>query len=77
MKIVAAAALVLAVAAAVDAFSPSPIGVRKSLRLYNVRPDTSDYVAAALEASRNFGPTSKEARLAWEKVEEMDASDNR
>lgn len=41
------------------------------------RPDSSDAVQEALEASRKFGPTSSEARIAWEVVEEIDASDNR
>lgn len=41
------------------------------------RPDTSKQVEAALEASHEYGPTSPEARIAWEAVEEMDASDNR
>lgn len=76
MKI-SAAALVLAVAASVDAFSPAPLGVRSSVRLYSARPDTTEYVAAALEASKKYGATSKEARIAWEAVEEIDAADNR
>lgn len=41
------------------------------------RVDTSKQVEAALEASHKYGPTSPEARIAWETVEEMDASDNR
>jgi hypothetical protein len=64
----------LAVAAA-DAFAPTPMGVRNSVRLYS-RPDTSEYVAAALEASKKYGATSKEAQIAWETVEEMDSADN-
>ena len=74
MKICAALCVALS---AVDAFSPTPMGVRPSLKLYSSRPDTSEYVAAALETSRKYGATSKEARLAWETVEEMDASDSR
>jgi hypothetical protein len=69
-------ALTLALTA-VNAFVPTPLGVRSSLKLYNGRPDTSEYVAAALEASKKYGATSKEARLAWETVEEMDAADSR
>jgi len=34
-------------------------------------------VEAALEASRQYGTTSKEAAVAWDIVEEMRASDNR
>jgi hypothetical protein len=41
------------------------------------RPDASAAIQAALEASRAYGPTSPEARVAWDAVEEMDASDNR
>jgi hypothetical protein len=41
-----------------------------------VRPDTTQYVAAALDASKTFGATSKEAQIAWETVEEMASSDN-
>ena len=44
--------------------------------LQNARVDTSDAIQEAMAASKKFGPTSKEARLAWESVEEMDASDN-
>jgi len=40
------------------------------------RIDTSEYITAAVAASQTFGPTSKEARVAWDIVEEMDASDN-
>ena len=40
------------------------------------RPDASSAVQAALEASEKYGPTSPEARVAWDAVEEMDASDN-
>ena len=41
-----------------------------------VRPDTSKIIQEALAKSKEFGPTSTEARLAWEAVEEMDASTN-
>ena len=41
-----------------------------------VRPDTSKIIQEALAKSKQFGPTSMEARLAWEAVEEMDASTN-
>merc|ERR1712008_656148 len=33
-------------------------------------------IEAALAASKEHGPTSKEARVLWDIVEEMDASDN-
>jgi CP12 domain len=34
-------------------------------------------VKAALEASKKYGSTSPEARVAWDVVEEINASDNR
>ena len=34
-------------------------------------------IQAALESSKKYGATSVEARLAWETVEEINASDNR
>ena len=50
----------------------------RSTALYaETRPDSSKAVAAALEASKKYGATSVEARLAWEAVEDMDAADNR
>lgn len=58
-----------------SAFAPSPMG-KASTALFG-RVDSSAAVQAALEASKKFGPTSKEAALAWETVEEIDASDNR
>ena len=39
-----------------------------------VHTDTSDAVKNALEASRLYGKTSAEARMAWDIVEEMDAA---
>ncbi|KAG7354650.1 CP12 domain containing protein [Nitzschia inconspicua] len=40
------------------------------------RVDTSDLIKEALDISKKFGAASPEARLAWEAVEEVDASDN-
>ena len=40
------------------------------------RPDSSNEIKEALRISKEFGPTSNEARVAWEIVEEKDASDN-
>lgn len=74
--------LIAAVAVAapgVSAFAPSTVGIRSSspaVILQNARVDTSDAIQEAMEISKMFGPTSKEAALAWEAVEEMDASDN-
>ena len=53
----------------------TPPGVVEGL--HNARVDTTDAIQEAMAASKKFGPTSKEARVAWEAVEEMDASDNR
>jgi len=39
------------------------------------RPDSSDAVAEAVRISEKYGATSKEARVAWDIVEEMDSSD--
>ena len=41
------------------------------------RPDTASLVEEALKISATFGLDSKEAAVAWDAVEEVDASDNR
>eukprot|EP00545_Synedropsis_sp_CCMP1620_P006356 CAMPEP_0119012444 /NCGR_PEP_ID=MMETSP1176-20130426/6735_1 /TAXON_ID=265551 /ORGANISM="Synedropsis recta cf, Strain CCMP1620" /LENGTH=75 /DNA_ID=CAMNT_0006965403 /DNA_START=44 /DNA_END=268 /DNA_ORIENTATION=+ len=63
---------------AVTAFAPAPsFGVvRRTALNAEARPDTSKLIADAMAASKEFGATSKEARLAWEEVEEMDSSTN-
>ena len=58
--------LILPFASVVHAFSASPL-----------RLDTSVLVEEALKVTAAYGIESKEAVLAWETVEEMDASDNR
>ena len=64
--------------ASVNAFAPTSFGVRSSTQLYSVgRVDTSEAIKAALAASKEFGATSPEARMAWEAVEEMDSADTR
>jgi hypothetical protein len=51
--------------------------------MYYFQPDTVDKFMCVLLfpsvsfCSKKYGPTSKEARLAWESVEEINASDNR
>lgn len=40
------------------------------------RRDSSKEIEEALRISKEFGPSSKEARVAWDIVEEIDASDN-
>lgn len=42
-----------------------------------IRPDASSAVEEALKITASFGIDSKEARVAWDIVEEMDSSDNR
>ena len=42
-----------------------------------VRPDASSAVEEALKITAAFGIGSKEAKVAWDTVEELDASDNR
>lgn len=39
-----------------------------------VHADTSEAVKNALEASKVYGATSEEAKLAWDIVEEVDAA---
>ena len=43
-------------------------------RLFAERPDASELIKQAMAAGKEFGATSKEARLAWETVEELSAS---
>ena len=70
MKLFLLAALVSSSAA----FAPAPAG-RHSVALFGSA--SSDAIEAALEASKKYGPTSQEARVLWDIVEEMNASDNR
>ena len=61
-----------------DAFVPTTnvrFGVPSTA--LNNSESPSEAMAAALEASKTFGATSKEARVAWDIVEEINASDNR
>jgi hypothetical protein len=41
------------------------------------RPDVTRAVADAVDAAKRYGAASPEARVAWETVEELSASDNR
>jgi len=70
--------IIVASARSVSCFAPyGNIGVlRSTSKLQNARIDSADAVTAALAASKEFGATSKEARVAWDIVEEMDAGDN-
>jgi len=62
--------IVSSLAASANAFSAKP-----PARV--VRPDASAAVEEALKVTASFGIDSKEARVAWEIVEEIDSSDNR
>lgn len=72
--------LVALLASSTSAFTTSSrtsFGTRgKSFLQVTARPDASSLVAEALAASAKYGAASPEARLAWEAVEEVDASDN-
>lgn len=68
--------LIAALVSSTAAFSPVAPATGRHSALFSA-VDSSDAVKAALAASKEFGPTSKEAALAWDIVEEMDASDNR
>lgn len=77
MKFLNLSIALLSINNAANAFMPSNVarfGAETALNLQ--RPDSSGAVQEALEASRKFGSTSSEARIAWEVVEELDASDN-
>ena len=74
--------LILAITATMlvstEAFvAPSRFGANLCSTALNLeRGDSAGAIATAMEASRDFGATSKEARIAWEIVEEINASDN-
>ena len=58
--------------AAVNAFQPAGLKSPATTHLFA----NSKNIRAAMEATEMYGPTSAEARLAWETVEEFDARDN-
>lgn len=61
--------LLTSLAASANAFSASPPP-------RSVRPDASAAVEEALKITAAHGIESQEARVAWDIVEEMNASDN-
>lgn len=75
--------LALALPTAAEAFAASPcLGTITTSRTPTFlrstdRPDASAAIQEALEASKKYGPTSPEARIAWEAVEDIDAADTR
>ena len=64
--------LIAALVSSSAAFAPAPLA-RQSVAL---RSAGSADIEAALAASKKYGATSQEARVLWDIVEEMDASDN-
>jgi hypothetical protein len=58
-----------------SAFAPAPMN--RATTALSARTDSSKAIQDALEASKKYGATSPEARVLWDIVEEMDASDNR
>lgn len=65
--------LVAALASSAAAFAPVP-----SARINTaLQAAGADAIEAALAASKEHGATSKEARVLWDIVEEMDSADNR
>eukprot|EP00553_Chaetoceros_curvisetus_P006609 CAMPEP_0204618520 /NCGR_PEP_ID=MMETSP0717-20131115/5129_1 /ASSEMBLY_ACC=CAM_ASM_000666 /TAXON_ID=230516 /ORGANISM="Chaetoceros curvisetus" /LENGTH=232 /DNA_ID=CAMNT_0051632277 /DNA_START=39 /DNA_END=740 /DNA_ORIENTATION=- len=79
MKITIASVLLLAASA--SAFAPAMnrninIPSTTSTRLFVERGNSSDAIQDAIEASKRYGPTSQQARVAWDIVEEINASDN-
>ena len=68
-------AILALAASSAQAFSPRSISPRSTQLA--ARVDSSSLVEEALAASKKYGASSPEARLAWEAVEEVDASDNR
>jgi len=67
--------LVILLIASADAFAPMHMGSRASTLLRVT--ESADAVKEAKAASEEFGATSPEARVAWELVEEIDASNSR
>jgi len=52
-------------------------GVQSNTKLFKSNTDSTEAIEAALDASKKFGATSKEARVLWDIVEEISSSDNR
>ena len=83
LAIIAAAAAATTTTSVTEVSAFVPSSFRRSTTttfvssLSSTRVDSADLVKEALEISKKFGASSPEARLAWEAVEEVDASDNR
>jgi len=70
--------LLVATSTASAFFAPFPAHFSRFISLHGTsRPDATDAVKEAMAATEKYGPTSNEARVAWDIVEEMDSSDSR
>jgi len=75
MKFFLAIATIAATVSTSSAFTATlPKAARATTMM--AHPDSADLVQEAMKVTEEFGATSTEARLAWETVEEVDASDN-
>jgi CP12 domain len=75
-------ALIPAAASAFVMTGPSSYRYSHQQQYHQLRATTSsmaasEAIAAAMAASKQFGAASPEARVAWDTVEEINASDNR
>lgn len=77
MKFISATFLLSTSTLASAFMAHQPSFVVSKTQLSAVHPDATAAIEAAVKASKNFGPTSPEARVAWDIVEEVSASDNR
>lgn len=66
--------LALMLLSSADAFAPMRPVTRQATFLASTIQTSEEAVTAAKEASDKFGATSKEARVAWELVEEIDSA---
>lgn len=68
--------LLIAFLAGVKGFTVLPTSHSSKTALKLAQDESQVAINEALDASRKFGPQSKEARVAWDIVEEINASDN-
>jgi len=77
MKPTLSCLLIILAPTGVGAFIPRSVFAARPASVASTRlpmVDSSAAVQDALEASKKYGPTSAEARAAWDIVEEIDAS---
>ena len=77
MKVSLALSTAAIMVASSEAFAPRTTAFQSRTSSLMAQVDSTDLVKEALEISKKFGSSSREARLAWEAVEEVNASDNR